>query len=223
VYRILGTAGRALAGLILQLSQDGQVIGRWELNGKPLNMTLEDPETGQIVGEFVASAPELDSFYDDVTSIHAVTEHEEDLWSSEQEKESVRPELAADGCEGMEAEMWLRSTTGQWQKSATLRVGEKARYRDASVRLKRDGSLVVEPGRCFSGGAELPQGGEQTIVPGQAPTRFPFGTGVILTTPSGHGFYVKTRRNEAEDRPLVEHHSNWSGESNAYEPPSSDC
>ena len=225
MYDTPGTAGHALAGLILQLSQDGQVIGRWELGEKPLKMTLEDPETGQVVGEFTAAGPELDSFYDDVTSIHDVAEHEEDLWSPEQQigttsdpSPSTPEDLAI-----FEAEMWLRSTTGQWQKSAVLQVGQKACYRDARIRLKVDGSLVVEPGKCFSGGAELPEGGEQTIEPGQKASRFPFGTGVILTAPSGHGFYVKTRRIETDGRPLVEHHSRWSGPSNSYEPPSSDC
>ena len=225
MYLILGTAGHALAGLILQLSQDGQVIGRWELGGKPLKMTLEDPETGQVVGEFTAAGPDLDSFYDDVTSIRDDSDHEEDLWSAEQQVEKTAGLVGDNASEfsSFEAEIWLRSSTGQWQKSATLQVGQKACYRDARIRLKEDGSLVVEPGQCFSGGAELPEGGEQTIEPGQQATRFPFGTGVILTAASGHGFYVKTRRTETDSRPLVEHHSNWSGVHNSYEPPSSDC
>ena len=119
------------------------------------------------------------------------------------------------------AELWTRSG-GRWQQRGRIQAGQKARYGDALVRLKKNGELVVMPGESLSGGADLPNGMDMEILAGRKAHRFPPGSSVILTSPQGKGFYVKSQLGETGFRPIVEHSSDWAVENANYVPPSSD-
>jgi hypothetical protein len=206
-----------LAGLIVELTQEGRKIGEWTLEAAPLEMRLKDAETGKVLGVFSASAP-TDVPTDEVPLPKVLSQRPfgDDLTMPLPEA-TGEISTAID----VEAELWVRGGR-QWQRRGALKPGQKAQFLGAKVRLKKNGVLVVEPGPSLSGGAELPSGGDREIHAGQAPLRFPPGTSVILTSSEGMGFYVKNRLGDTGFRTIVEHNSDWVSPTNTYVPPASD-
>jgi hypothetical protein len=206
-----------LAGLIVELTQNGRKIGEWTLEAAPVEMRLKDAETGKVLGVFSASLP-TDKATDEVPLPKALSQRPsgDDLTMPLPE---ATPAISA--TIDVEAELWMRTET-QWQRRGALKPGQKAQFMGAKVRLKKNGVLVVEPGPSLSGGAELPSGESREIHASQEPLRFPPGTSVILTTPQGWGFYVKNRLGDTGFRPIVEHNSDWVSPTNTYIPPASD-
>lgn len=210
-----------MAGLILELTQNGQKIGEWSLEAAPVEMRLKDAETGKLVAVFSAASAEFlpqqgESNTDELPVPVSHRPLGDDLTMP-------LPEATAEisASIDVEAELWVRMGS-QWQRRGALKPGQKASFLGAKVRLKRNGVLVVEPGPSLSGGAELPNGGEREIHAGQEPMRFPPGTSVILTAPQGRGFYVKNRLGDTGFRAIVEHSSDGVFPTNTYVPPTSD-
>jgi hypothetical protein len=206
-----------VAGLVLELTQNGRSLGRWTLGESPIEMFLTDAETGKVVGVFSAASPFNDASEklfsaDDV----AVRVPGDDLTMPLPE-----PTGEISATIDVEAELWVRSGA-QWQRRGVLKPGQKASFHGAKIRLKKNGVLVVNPGPSLSGGAELPGGREQQIKECSEPFRFPPGTSVILTSSLGLGFYIKNRLGENGFRPIVEHNNDWVSPSKTYIPPSSD-
>jgi hypothetical protein len=213
-----------LAGLVLRLTQNGRLLGRWSLSGAPLEMCLTDAESGEVVGVFSAALPERER--SDELPVPTQVSGPERIPGDDLTMPLPETQVHAGGKEvsatiDVEAELWVRSR-GQWQKRGVLKPGQKASFVGSKVRLKRNGVLVVEPGPTLSGGADLPTGGELEIHVGQEPLRFPPGTSVILTSPEGGGFYVKSRLGDTGFRTIVEHSTDWVSPTNTYVPPSSD-
>jgi hypothetical protein len=206
-----------LAGLIVELTQNGRKIGEWTLEAAPMEMRLKDAETGKVLGVFSASVP-TGNATDEVPLPKALSQR-----SPGDDLTMPLPEATAEisATIDVEAELWVRSGA-QWQRRGALKPGQKAQFMGAKVRLKKNGVLVVEPGPSLSGGAELPNGGDREIHAGQEPLRFPPGTSVILTTAQGGGFYVKNRLGDTGFRPIVEHNSDGVSPTNTYIPPASD-
>ena len=206
-----------MAGLILELTQNGRSLGRWTLGDSPIEMRLTDPETGKVVGVFSAVSPR-DSAPEELFSADeaAVRFPGDDLTMPLPE-----PTGEISATIDVEAELWVRSSA-QWQRRGVLKPGQKASFHGAKVRLKKNGVLVVDPGVSLSGGAELPGGREQQIKECSEPLRFPPGTSVVLTSPQGLGFYIKNRLGENGFRPIVERHADLISPPKTYIPPSSD-
>ena len=212
-----------MAGLILKLTQNGRLLGRWSLEGAPLEMSLTDAETGKVVANFTATAPgqEADELPLPTELTPLLRNPGDDLTMPLPESGEAAARVESSATIDVEADLWVRRGD-RWQKRGSLRPGQKASFLGSKVRLKRNGVLVVEPGLELSGGAELPNGGELEIHSGQESLRFPPGTSVILTSPHGRGFYIKNRLGDTGFRPIVEHSSDVSSSTNTYIPPSSD-
>lgn len=202
--------------ITLQLLQNGQLLGEWALAPGELELRLRDPQTGQEIA--VMTAKGVPGVWDEL--------NRESLYESEVEHELTMPLEEIDlpdptNVSDVEAELWTRSDRG-WQKKGALRMGQKATYGQAVVRLKRTGELVVSPGPRLSGGAELPTGGDIDIPEGSPAHRFPPGTSVILTSPSGRGFFVKSCLGDLGFRPIVERTREADISLSTYVPPHSD-
>ena len=181
-----------------------------------MEMRLKDADTGKVLGVFSAAVPT--GVATDEVPIPKVSQR-----APGDDLTMPMPEATGEISTtiDVEAELWVRSGT-QWQRRGALKPGQRAQFMGSKIRLKKNGVLVVEPGPSLSGGAELPSGGDREIHAGQEPLRFPPGTSVILTTPSGLGFYVKNRLGDTGFRPIVEHSSDWVSPTKTYVPPASD-
>ena len=201
----------------LRVTQNGRVVGEFSLEDGELALEVRDDSSGRVVLQLQATAP--GSALDELPIVKPMTRPEgDDLTMPLPETEDWKEEsMPVD----VSAELWTRSG-GRWQQRGRINAGQKARYGDALVRLKKNGELVVIPGEGLSGGADLPNGMDMEILAGRKAHRFPPGSSVILTSPQGKGFYVKSQLGETGFRPIVEHSSDWAVESASYVPPSSD-
>lgn len=195
--------------LRLQLLQNGRLLGEWSVEPGETLLRVVDPETGRELGQIASSG------------LGHEPAHE-----AEEEPELTLPiEPPRSTAEGEAqvayAELWVRCGQG-WQKRGTLRIGQKATYGQAVVRLRRGGELLVQPGRRLSGGAELPSGGDLQIEQGDGHHCFPPGTSVILTDETGHGLFVKSRLGDEGFRSVVEKIGKLYEDSSGYQPPVSD-
>jgi hypothetical protein len=196
--------------LRLQLQHNGQVLGEWTVTAGETVVRVIDPDTGRELGQLASRGLGL---------------------STESKAEEEEPELTLPleaGTASRErhssvafAELWVRSARG-WQKQGALRVGQKATYGSAKVRLRQGGELVVSPGPRFFGGAELPSGGSLEISAGDRPLGLPPGTSVFLSDAQGYGFFVKSRLGDWGFREVVERTGQRFDNSGRYEPPVSD-
>ena len=195
--------------LRLQLLQNGKVLGEWTVDAGETVLRVVDPDTGIELGLLKASGLGL--------SRGADAEEEPELTLPIEEPTQRMGNHSSVAF----AELWVRSARG-WQKQGMLRVGQKATYGSATVRLRRGGELVVSPGPRLFGGAELPSGGSLQISAGDRPHSFSPGTSVYLSDVRGHGLFVKSRLGDRGFREVVERTGRTLDNSKRYEPPISD-
>ena len=201
--------------LTLHMLLNGETVAEWVLPAGKVELSLRDAHTGQ---EVAILRPQGLVGRLDERELEPVGEHPEPELTLPLEELC----LASENSEThVEAELWTRSSRG-WQKRGILKVGQKATYGEAIVRLKRSGDLVVTPGPRLTGGAELPVGGDLHIPAGHQVHRFPPGTSMILTSPCGRGFFVKSQLGDVEHRPVVERTRQTQVTQSTYKPPPSD-
>ena len=201
--------------LTLHMLIDGEMVAEWTLPAENVELSLRDPQTGQ---ELAVLRPQGLVNRHAECELEPIGEQSEPELTLPLEDEGLTPESSE---LSVEAELWTRSPRG-WQKRGSLKMGQKATYGEALVRLKRSGELVVTPGPWLSGGAELPAGGDLHIPAGKQSHRFPPGTSIILTSPRGRGFFVKSQLGDVEHRPVVERTREAQVTQSSYQPPLSD-
>ena len=118
----------------LRITQNGRDLGEFSLSDGGLSLEVRDDATGEVVLQLQAATPTSHQRWTSCRLFLSMTRPAgDDLTMPLPESEDWQePSMPVD----VSAELWTRSG-GRWQQRGRIQAGQKARYGDALVRLKK--------------------------------------------------------------------------------------